>query len=97
MNQTICFGTDCLEAIPPLALVVLDTAKPSAGRLPDGWELKVKSGQPDVSTTKDGDALVLDSKSVKPSFSLDKSVDLDAAKMPCLASHWKVTPSAEKR
>jgi hypothetical protein len=74
-------------AIPPLALVVLDTAKPSAGRFPDGWELKVKSGQPDVSTTKDGDAMVLHFKNVKSSFSLEKSVDLDAAKMPYLAWH----------
>jgi len=53
---------------------VLDTAKPSAGRFPDEWELKVKSCQPDVSTTKDGDALVLHFKSAKSSFSLEKSV-----------------------
>jgi hypothetical protein len=72
-------------------LVVLDTAKPSAGRFPDGWELRVKSGQPDVSTIKDGDAVVLHFKSVKSSFSLERGVDVDAAKMPYLAWHWKVT------
>ena len=55
-------------AISPLALVVLDTAKPSAGRFPDGWELKVRSGEPDVSSTKEGDAVVPHFKSVKPSF-----------------------------
>jgi hypothetical protein len=78
-------------AISPPALVVLDLAKPPAGRFPDGWELKVKSGQPDVSTTEDGDAVVLHFKSVKSSFSLEKGVDVDAAKMPYLAWHWKVT------
>lgn len=78
-------------AISPQALVVLDTAKPSAGRYPDGWELKVNSGQPDVSITKDGDAVVLHLKSVKSSFSLEKGVDVDAAKMPYLVWHWKVT------
>lgn len=79
------------EVISPLALVVLDTARPPAGRFPDGWELKVKSGQPDVSTTKDGNAVALHFKSVKSSFSLEKVVDVDVAKMPYLAWHWKVT------
>jgi hypothetical protein len=78
-------------AIAPLALVMLDPAKPMTGRFPDGWELKVKSGQPDVSTIRDGDAPVLHFKSVKSSFSLEKAVDVDAAKTPYLAWHWKVT------
>jgi hypothetical protein len=57
----------------------------------DCGELKVNSGQPDVSTTKDGDAVVLHFKSLKWSFSLEKGVDVDAAKMPYLARRWKVT------
>jgi hypothetical protein len=78
-------------AISPLALVVLDTAKPAAGRFPDGWELKVNYGRPDVSTTTDGDAAVLHFKSVNSSFSLEKGVDVDTARMPWLVWHWKVT------
>jgi DUF3047 family protein len=57
----------------------------------DGWELKVNSGQPDVSTTKDGDAVVLHFNNGKSSFSLEKGVGVDAAKLPYLAWHWKVT------
>ena len=79
------------NAIVPPALVMLDPAKSSDGRIPDGWELKVNSGHPDVSTTKDGDSVVLHFKSVKSSFSLEKGVDVDAARMPYLAWHWKVT------
>ena len=74
----------------PLALVVLDPAK-TVGKLPEGWELKVNSGRPDVSTTTDGDAPVLRFKSVKSSFSLEKGVDIDTAQMPYLAWRWKVT------
>jgi hypothetical protein len=77
--------------VTPLALVVLDPAKPSAGRFPDGWELKTNSGKADVSTTMDGDSTVLHFKSVKSSFSLEKGVDVDAVKMPYLTWHWKVT------
>jgi hypothetical protein len=84
------FAFEC-GAIAPLALVVLDPAKPSAGRFPDGWELKVKSGPADVSTIQDGDAPVLHFKSVKSSFSLERNVDVDLAKMPYLTWHWKVT------
>ena len=70
---------------------MLDPAKASDGRIPDGWELRVNSGRPDVSTTKDGDAAVLHFKSAKSSFSLEKGVDVDAARMPYLAWRWKVT------
>jgi hypothetical protein len=79
------------SVVTPLALVVLDPNKTWAGRMPDGWELKTNSGKPDISTAMDGDATVLHFKSVKSSFSLEKGVDVDAAKMPYLAWHWKVT------
>ena len=74
-----------------MAFVVLDTAKAPVGKLPDGWELKVNSGQPDVSTTKDGNAPVLHFKSAKSSFSLERAVSIDAAQLPFLAWRWKVT------
>ena len=74
-----------------MAFVVLDTAKTPAGKLPDGWNLKVTSGRPDAATTDDGGAQVLHLKSVKSSFALERSVDVDTAKMPYLAWRWKVT------
>jgi hypothetical protein len=75
----------------PLALVVLDPAKAPLGKLPEGWELKVNSGHPEVFTTMDGNDQVLQFKSVKSSFSLERGVDIDAGKMPYLAWRWKVT------
>lgn len=74
-----------------LALVVLDPAKLSKTNLPDGWQLKVNSGSPDVSTAQDDGASVLHLKSVRSSFSLERSVDVDLAKMPFLTWRWKVT------
>lgn len=74
-----------------MAFVVLDIARAPIGKLPDGWELKVNSGQPDVSTTKDGNDPVLHFKSVKSSFSLERPVNIDATQLPYLAWRWKVT------
>jgi hypothetical protein len=75
----------------PLAFIVLDTAKPAAGKLPDQWQLKINSGQPDVSTSQDGNEWILHFKSVKSSFSLERSVDVDPAQLPYLTWRWKVT------
>ena len=75
----------------PLAFIVLDTAKPAAGKLPDQWELKVNSGQPDVTTTQDGDQWILHLKSEKSSFSLERGVDIDPSQLPYLMWRWKVT------
>lgn len=74
-----------------MALVVLGSAKPPAGKLPDGWELKVNSGKPDVSTIAEGDVPVLHFKSVKSSFALERGVDVNATQLPYLAWRWKVT------
>lgn len=78
-------------SMSPLAFAVLDVGKTPAGKLPDGWGLKVNSGRADVSTTQDGDNPVLHFKSAKSSFALERSVDVDASKMPYLAWRWKVT------
>lgn len=87
-----CTAVFAFEGLPsPLAFVVLDTAKTPAGKLPEGWDLKVTSGQPNAGTAQDGDAEVLHLKSVKSSFALERGVDVDAAKMPYLSWRWKVT------
>src|SRR5690348_10576623 len=75
----------------PLALVVLDVAKTPTGKIPEGWQLKSTSGQPDVSTIVDGAGPVLHFKSAKSSFGLERSVDIDTATLPYLAWRWKVT------
>jgi hypothetical protein len=75
----------------PLAFIVLDTAKPATGKLPDPWQLKINSGQPDVSTAQDGNEWILHLRSVKSSFSVERSVDVDPAQLPYLIWRWKVT------
>ena len=74
----------------PLAFLVLDTTKAPDGKLP-GWDLKVVSGKPDFSVISDGDASVLHFKSAKSSFALERSLDVDVAKLPYLGWRWKVT------
>lgn len=71
--------------------MVLDTAKTPAGKLPNGWELKVNAGKPDAAIADDSGAPVLHLKSVKSSFALERPVDVDPSKMPYLAWRWKVT------
>lgn len=76
---------------PQVALIVLDTARPPVGRLPDGWQLKVNSGQADISTSKEDNESILHLKSVKSSFSLERGLDIDPAQTPYLMWRWKVT------
>lgn len=75
----------------PLAFVVLDVSRAPVGKLPDGWELKVNSGQPEVATTRDGNDPVLHFKSTRSSFSLERPVNIDSNQLPYLAWRWKVT------
>jgi hypothetical protein len=75
----------------PLAMVVLNTAGPEAGRLPSGWQIKVNHGKPDISVCRDADVACVHLKSVKASFGLEKGVDVDPAQMPYLTWRWKVT------
>lgn len=77
-------------ALAPLAFVVLDPGNLSKADIPDGWQLKVTSGSADVSTVQDNGAPVLHFKSVKSSFALERSVDVDLAKLPYLTWRWKV-------
>jgi hypothetical protein len=73
----------------PLAFIVLNTAKWGAGRLPSDWQIKVNHGKPDVSVCGESDSC-LHLKSVRSSFALEHSVDVDPAQMPYLTWRWKV-------
>ena len=73
-----------------LALIVLNAANWTAGKLPSVWQIKANHGKPDISVCSDGDGQCLHLKSVKASFALERSVDVDPAEMPYLSWRWKV-------
>ena len=75
----------------PLANVVLNSASLSPGRLPSEWEVKVNHGHPDVSVCVETEGPCLHMKSVKSSFGLERSVDVDPSQTPYLIWRWKVT------
>jgi hypothetical protein len=77
-------------------MIVLDVANLPSGRLPFGWQLKVNHGTPEVSVCGPAEPGCLRLKSVKASFALERSVDVDLAEMPYLSWQWKVSqlPSA---
>jgi len=74
-----------------LALIVLDATSWNGGHFPADWQVKVNHGQPNISVCGPTDGACLHLKSVKSSFSLERSVDVDPAQMPLLTWRWKVT------
>lgn len=74
----------------PLAFVVLNTATWGSGRLPGDWQIKMNHGKPDISVCREG-VSCLRLKSVKSSFALEHSVDVDPSQMPYLTWNWKVS------
>lgn len=89
------------QAYPsPPALIVLDTTGWSAGRFNSDWKIGVNHGKPDVSVCQPSDGCCLHLKSVKSSFSLERSVDVDPNQLPVLTWKWKVAqlpPSGDFR
>ena len=80
-----------LTASAPMALVVLNATAAPPGRLPDGWQLKVNRGTPELATIGDGDSRVLRFSSHKSSFALERGVDVDLTQYPLLTWTWKVS------
>ena len=72
-----------------LAFIVLNTANWRSGRLPQDWQIKMNHGNPDISVCRESESC-LHLKSVKSSFALEHSVDVDPAQMPYLTWNWKV-------
>lgn len=72
-----------------MAVIVLNTASWSSGRLPADWMIKVNHGRPEISVCGDGDSC-LRLKSVKSSFGLERKVDVEPSQMPWLVWKWKV-------
>ena len=84
-----------VAASAPMALVVLNATSAPPGRLPDGWQLKVNHGTPDLTVIGDGSNRVLRFKSQNSSFALERGVDVDISRYPLLAWDWKVTALPE--
>jgi len=82
-----------------LAFIVLNTANWGKGRLPSDWQIKVNHGKPELSVCANAESC-LHLKSVRSSFALEHSVDVDLAQMPYLTWNWKVAqlpPGADFR
>ncbi len=75
----------------PLATFVLNPQSLVSGRLPSEWEVKVNHGHPDISVCSDDAGPCLRMKSVKASFGLERSVDVNPGETPYLTWRWKVT------
>ncbi len=73
-----------------MAVIVLNTAGWSSGRLPADWLIKVNHGKPELSVCGDS-ASCLHLKSVSSSFGLEHRVDVDPFQTPWLSWKWKVT------
>ena len=77
-----------------LGFIVLNTGNWAAGRLPSDWMVNVHHGKPDLSVCEDGPSC-LHLKSVRSSFALEHSVDVDPLRMPWLTWRWKVAQLPE--
>lgn len=80
-----------MAASAPVALVILNPTAAQPGRLPEGWQLKVNRGTPDITIIGDSSNRVLRFKSRKSSFALERGVDIDIAQFPYLSWSWKVS------
>lgn len=80
-----------IAAAAPMALVVLSPTSATPGRVPDGWQLKVNHGSPDLTVIGEGQGRVLRFKSRKSSFALERSVDVDVSQYPLLTWNWKAS------
>lgn len=82
--------------LPLPALIVLDrpassSLRSAASQIPPGWQIKVNTGQPDITAGDPGDEATLHFRSTKSSYALERPVDVDLAQLPYLSWHWKVT------
>jgi hypothetical protein len=78
-------------ASAPMAMVILNATSAPPGRLPEGWQLKVNRGVPDITLIGEPAGQVLRFKSRKSSFALERGVDVDIAQFPLLTWTWKVS------
>jgi len=73
-----------------ISFIVLNTINWRPGHLPDGWQVKVNRGKPEIATVKEGNSNFLDLKSHDSSYGLERSVDVDLQQAPYLTWKWQV-------
>lgn len=73
-----------------ISMMLLNIPSPAAGKLPDGWAIKVNHGTPEIATGSGPEGAFLQLRSHKSSFSVERGVDVDVAQYPYLAWRWKV-------
>jgi hypothetical protein len=64
--------------------------------VPDGWELEIKDGTPELQVKREGEVVFVRFKSDKSSFGLRKEFDLDIKGFPYLNWTWKVAQLPKK-
>jgi hypothetical protein len=75
----------------PLSLVVMNASRAQAGHLPDGWQVKVTRGTPEITLVTEPERSSVKLKSRSASFALERGLDVDVNELPYLAWSWKVT------
>lgn len=88
------FALIAADSVPtslPVGLIVLKSSLLHSGQLPQGWQLKVNRGTPDIAVVPGPSGTAIRLRSDRASFCLERSVDLDAGEYPVLAWTWKVT------
>jgi hypothetical protein len=73
-----------------ISMMLLHIPTPQAGKLPEGWSVKVNHGTPRISTGSGPEGAFVQLRSQKSSFSLERGVDVDLGQYPYLAWRWKV-------
>src|SRR3989441_13111786 len=86
-----CAAMTAVASSTPMALVILNATTAMPGRLPEGWQLKVNRGTPDITLIGESSGRVLRFKSRKSSFALERGVDVDVNQFPLLTWTWKVS------
>jgi hypothetical protein len=73
-----------------ISMMLLKIPSPPAGRLPDGWTVKVNHGTPEIATGAGPEGTFIQFRSHKSSYSLERELDVDVAQYPYLAWRWRV-------
>ena len=74
-----------------LAIIVLNTLNWGGGHLPSDWQVKVVHGKPEIFVCHEGNGSCLLLKSVKSSYGLEHSVEVNPQETRFLTWRWKVT------
>jgi len=79
-----------LAGTAQISFIVLNTLNWQPGHLPDGWQVKINRGRPEIATIREGNSNYLDLKSHDSSYGLERAVDVDPHDAPFLTWKWQV-------